>query len=302
MAEILNEDGLSGLDKVFQMMLNQAMLIERDRYLKAERYERTTERTSHANGFKPKTLKTRVGKLDLSVPQSRDGKFYPSFLEKGLRSERALMIALSEMYIQGVSTRKVDAILSELCGFNVTSSEVSRASKELDEKLENWRNQALGQYVYVILDARYEKVRLGGCIQDAAVLIAYGYNEMGKKRVLGVSVALSEAEVHWRTFLQSLVARQLHGVKLITSDAHPCLRAAIRTVFPSVPWQRCQFHLQQNAQAYVPQQSMKKEVAKDIRHIFNAPSLDESQRLLNSTILKYEKKLLNFASGLKITS
>ena len=107
---------------------------------------------------------------------------------------------------------------------------------------------------------------------------------------LGVSVALSEAEVHWRTFLQSLVARQLHGVKLITSDAHPGLRAAIRTVFPSVPWQRCQFHLQQNAQAYVPQQSMKKEVAKDIRHIFNAPSLDESQRLLNSTILKYEKK------------
>jgi transposase-like protein len=300
-AEIISDEGLSGLDKAVQIIINQAMLIERDRYLKAERYERTPERTSYANGFKPKQLKTRVGKLELSVPQTRDGQFYPSFLEQGLRSERALKIALADMYIQGVSTRKVDAILSELCGFKVTSSEVSRASKELDERLEAWRNQALGQHVYLILDARYEKVRLGACIQDTAVLIAYGVNAMGKKRVLGVSVALSEAEVHWRSFLQSLVARQLHGVKLITSDAHSGLRAAIRTVFPSVPWQRCQFHLQQNAQAYVPAQSMKKEVAKDIRHIFNAPSLDESKRLLNATILKYEKNAPKLSEWLENT-
>lgn len=265
------------------------MLIERDRHLKAERYERTPERTSYAKCFKPKQLKTRVGKLELSVPQTRDGKFYPSFLEQGLRSERALKISLAEMYIQGVSTRKVNTILSELCGFEVTSSEVSRASKELDEKLEAWRNQALGQYVYLILDERYEKIQVGGCIQDAAILIAYGINSLGKKRVLGVSVALSEAEIHWRTFLQSLVGRQLHGVKLITSDAHPGLKAAIKTVFPSVPWQRCQFHLQQNAQAYVPKQSMKKEVAKNIRHIFNAPNLEEAKRLLALTIVKYEK-------------
>ena len=164
----------------------------------------------------------------------------------------------SRVYIQGVSTRKVNAILSELCGFEVTSSEVSRAIKELDEQLESWRNRELGHYVYLILDARYEKVRVGGCVQDAAILIAYGINLEGRREVLGVSVALSEAEVHWRAFLQSLCERKLHGVKMITSDAHKGLKAAIRAVSPSVPWQRCQFHLQQNAQAYVPKVSLKK--------------------------------------------
>ena len=197
-AEIICEEGLSGLDKAVQMIINQAMLIERDRHLKAERYERTPERVSYANGFKPKQLKTRIGKLELSVPQTRDGKFYPSFLEQGLRSERALKISLAEMYIQGVSTRKVNAILSELCGFEVTSSEVSRAIKELDEQLESWRKRELGHYVYLILDARYEKVRVGGCVQDAAILVAYGINLEGKREVLGVSVAISEAEIHWR--------------------------------------------------------------------------------------------------------
>lgn len=283
-AEIICEEGLSGLDKAIQIIINQAMLIERDRHLKAERYERTLERVSYANGFKPKQLKTRIGKLQLSVPQTRDGKFYPSFLEQGLRSERALKISLAEMYIQGVSTRKVNAILSELCGFEVTSSEVSRAIKELDEQLKAWRERALGQYVYLILDARYEKARLGGSIQDAAILVAYGVNVEGKREILGVSVDISEAEVHWRTFLQKQCERKLHGLQMVVSDAHKGLRAAIKTVFPSVPWQRCQFHLQQNAQAYVPKVSMKKEVALDIRHIFNAPNIEEANRLLKLTI------------------
>ena len=164
-----------------------------------------------------------------------------------------MKISLAEMYIQGVSTRKVNAILSELCGFEVSSSKVSRAMKELDEQLKTWRERELGHYVYLILDARYEKVRQGGCIQ-------------------------SEAEVHWRTFLQKLCARNLHEIQMVVSDAHPGLKAAIKTVFPSVPWQRCQFHLQQNAQSYVPKVSMKKEVALDIRHIFNAPNIEEANR------------------------
>lgn len=210
-AEIICEEGLSGLDKAVQIIINQAMLIERDRYLKADRYERTPERTGYANGFKPKQLKTRIGKLELSVPQTRDGQFYPSFLEQGLRSERALKISLAEMYIQGVSTRKVNAILSELCGFEVSSSEVSRAIKELDVQLEAWRNRELGQYVYLILDARYEKARQGGSIQDAAILVAYGIDVEGKRNILGVSVDISEAEVHWRKFLQmpNLMSRKL---------------------------------------------------------------------------------------------
>ncbi len=144
--------------------------------------------------------------------------------------------------------------------------------------------------VYLIFDARYEKVRHGGHVIDNAVLIGYGIDESGKKHVLVVSVSLSEAEVHWRNFFESLVKRGLHGTELIVSDAHSGLKAARRAVFPSIPWQRCQFHLQHNAQSYVPKLSMKKSVAKDIKDIFNAPNLNEAKRLLQLTVDKYRAK------------
>lgn len=287
LAEVLAEKGLDGLGRAVEIMINEAMKIERERHLNAAHHERTDTRTGYANGYKQKVLKTRLGALNLSVPQVREGDFYPSFLERGIRSERALKVSLAEMYIQGVSTRKVDAILQELCGLNVTSSEVSRASKLLDEEFSAWRTRGLGSFVYLILDARYEKVRQNGSVVDAAVLVAYGVDTKGIRHVLGVSVALSEAEVHWRAFLESLVQRGLHGMQLITSDAFSGLIAAIKAVFPSVPWQRCQFHLQQNAQAYIPKKSMKKEVAEDIRNIFNAPDRDDANRLLKKTVAKY---------------
>lgn len=289
LTEILSENGLDGLGNAVALLINEAMAVERARHLKASSYERSEERTGYANGFKPKLLKTRLGSLQLSVPQVREGDFYPSFLERGIRSERALKLSLAEMYIQGVSTRKVSAILEELCGLSVTSSEVSRAAKLLDEEFLQWRNRRLGQCLHLILDARYEKVRQDGSVVDAAVLVAYGVDVEGKRHILGVSIALSEAEVHWRSFLESLVSRGLHGLLSITSDAHSGLKAAIRSVFPSVAWQRCQFHLQQNAQSYVPKESMKKEVSSDIRDIFNAPNRTEAERLLKSTMLKYEK-------------
>ena len=289
LAEVLSEKGLEGLGSAVEILINEAMRIERDRHLNAKAYERTELRNGYSNGFKPKQLNTRVGTLNLQVPQVRESNFYPSFLERGLRSERALSLSLAEMYIQGVSTRKVSSILEEMCGFEVTSMDVSRASKLLDEEFAQWRSRSLGQYVYLMLDARYEKVRQGGCVVDSAVLIAYGIDTQGMRHVLGVSVSLSEAEVHWRAFMESLVSRGLHGITLITSDAHSGLKAALRAVFPSVPWQRCQFHLQQNAQAYVPKQSMKKEVAEDIRNIFNAPTRDEADRQLKLAMAKYEK-------------
>lgn len=289
LAEVLSERGLEGLGSAVEILINEAMRIERDNHLNAKSYERTELRSGYANGFKPKQLKTRLGALNLQVPQVRDNNFYPSFLEKGLRSERALSLSLAEMYLQGVSTRKVGAILDEMCGFNVTSMEVSRASKLLDDEFVQWRSRPLGQYKHLILDARYEKVRQGGSVVDSAVLIAYGVDCSGVRHVLGVSVLLSEAEVHWRKFLESLVSRGLHGITSITSDAHSGLKAALRAVFPSVPWQRCQFHLQQNAQSYVPKQSMKKEVAEDIRTIFNAPNRTEADRQLKIMISKYEK-------------
>lgn len=289
LAKIISDQGMDGLGDAIQLLINQAMLIERDQYLQAAAYERTENRLGYANGFKPKSLKTRLGALSLSVPQTRDGGFYPSCLERGIRSERALKLSMAEMYIQGVSTRKVSAILEELCGLEITSAEVSRAAKLLDDEFIRWRSRPLGQIPYLIVDARYEKVRHGGCVVDAAVLIAYGIDTRGVRHILGVSVALSEAEVHWRAFLESLVARGLHGLIHITSDAHSGLKAALRAVFPSVPWQRCQFHLQQNAQSYVPKQRLKKEVAEDIRNIFNAANKEEAERLLHLTVVKYEK-------------
>ena len=289
--ELIAEKGFAGMSEAMQILVNQAMLVERAHYLNLEPYERSEIRHDYANGFKSKQLKTRIGELSLQVPQVRSSEFYPSFLEKGIRSERALKLALAEMYVKGVSTRKVNDILEELCGLQISSTDVSRATKLLDEELTQWKQRSLGKYIYLYVDARYEKVRQGGNVVDSAVLIAYGINECGKREILGVSVSLSEAEIHWRQFLESLASRGLHGIKLIISDAHSGLKAARKAVFPSVPWQRCQFHLQQNAQAYVTKTSRKKEVAETIRAIFNAENMAEAERLLKLAITKYEKDM-----------
>jgi len=288
--ELLIDNGFDGVADAIAIMMNGAMQIERSRYLRAEPYERTDQRQSYANGYKPKTVKTRVGEIRLAVPQTRDGAFYPSSLERGLRSERALKIALAEMYVQGVSTRKVAKITEELCGFEVSSSEVSRASAELDTQLSSWRSRELESFPYVYLDARYEKVRHGGSVVSVAVLIAVGVSLTGHREILGVSVELSEHEVHWRRFLSGLKDRGLHGIRLFTSDAHEGLKAARNAVFPTVPWQRCQFHLQQNAQKYVPKQHLKSEVSGRIRTIFNAPDETEAKRLLDLFLKDYQEK------------
>lgn len=287
--EVLINNGFDGIADAMTVLINGALLIERSRFLQAQPYERTAERVDYANGFKPKTVTTRVGPIELAVPQTRKSDFYPKALEQGMRSERALKVALAEMYVQGVSTRKVAQITEKLCGIEVTSSEVSRAAQQLDEQLQLWRNRPLGAFPYVFLDARYEKIRHGGSVVSSAVLIAVGVSTGGHREVLGVSVSLSEQEVHWRQFLKSLQERGLHGVQLIISDAHEGLKSATQAIFPSVPWQRCQFHLQQNAQQYVPRKSMKKEVAQHIRAIFNAPNQDEAKRHLALFIKKYEK-------------
>ena len=279
----ISERGFDGMGDALRIIFNQAMLIERENYLQAGAYERNENRVDYANGFKPKTLNTRLGALEIAVPQTRDSAFYPSFLERGIRSERALNISIAEMYVQGVSTRKVTKILESLCGLTVSSTQVSRASQLLDEEFAQWRARPLGKYKHLILDALYESVRQGGCVLDCAVLIAYGIDYEGKRTVLGVSTGLSEAEVHWRGFLESLIARGLHAIQSITSDAHAGLKAALKATFPGVLWQRCQFHLQQNAQAYVPKKEMKAQVAEDIRNIFNAPNRVEADRLLKLT-------------------
>ena len=286
--QLLAENGFEGMANAMQILFNEAMKLERTEYLNAAPYQRTEDRRTYANGFKNKTVNSRLGKLELSVPQTRDSQFYPSALERGERSERALKMAVAEMYVQGVSTRKVAKITSELCGLDVTSTQVSRAAAMLDEELEVWRNRPLSQVEYLILDARYEKVRVDGSVRDCAVLIAIGVLPSGHRSVLGVSVSLSEAEVHWRDFLGSLKKRGMHGMKLVVSDAHEGLKAARKAIMPSVPWQRCQFHLMQNAMQYIPKVEMRKQVAQDLRNVFNAKDLEKANEELNRFIDLYK--------------
>jgi len=285
--EELTQNGINAIPDLFRVLLNSAMQAERSKYLQANKYERTEERTGHANGYKPKTVKTRLGEITFAIPQVREGGFYPSALEKGMRSERALVIALAEMYVQGVSTRKVKAITEELCGVEITPMQVSRAASQLDATLQEWRERPLGEIQYLFLDARYEKVREAGQVRDVAVLVASGITLEGERQILGVSVSLSEHETHWKAFLQGLKDRGLRGVKLVTSDDHSGLGAARRSVLGSIPWQRCQFHLQQNAGSYMPKQSMRIEVAADIRAMFNAPDRKTAEQFLQSAIQKY---------------
>lgn len=249
LANEITEKGLDVVPELVRVLINNAMQVERRKYLQAGEYERTDERKGHANGYKPKTMHTRVGDITFAIPQVREGGFYPSALEKGMRSERALMCSLAEMYIKGVSTRKVKAITEELCGVEISAEQVSRATAQLDGVLQEWRERPLGKITYLYVDAVYEKVREAGQVRDAAVLVATGITPEGERQVLGVSASLSEHESHWKAFLKSLKDRGMNGVELVISDAHEGLGAARRAVFGGVPWQRCQFHLQQNAGA-----------------------------------------------------
>lgn len=289
-----------GLKSAITVLLNAAMKIEREEALQAAPYERSVERTGYGNGYKDKTISTRIGKIAVKVPQVRgDLEFYPSSLEKGIRSERALKLAIAEMYVKGVSTRKVSDIVEQLCGTSISSAQVSAAATVLDEEITAWRNRPLGRYQYLILDARYENVRVSGSVASCAVLVAVGIDYEGRRDVLGASVSLSEAEVHWRRFLETLIQRGMHGLRMVTSDAHVGLRKALEACFPGVPWQRCQFHLQQNAMSYVPKISMRKEVAADIRSVLTAPDRTEADRLLKLRLEKYRQNAPQLAEWME---
>lgn len=289
LTDSLIANGLEAIPELVRVLLNNLMQVERAQHIQAGEYERTETRKGHANGYKPKTVKTRVGEITFAIPQVREGGFYPSALEKGMRSERALVAALAEMYVKGVSTRKVKAITEELCGVEISAMQVSRATAELDEVLQEWRERPLGEIRYLFLDAIYEKVREAGQMRTTAVLVAMGITPDGERQVLGVSASLSEHETHWKAFLRGLKDRGMHSVELVISDDHTGLGAARRSVLGSIPWQRCQFHLQQNAGAHVPRQSMRIEVASDIRAMFNAPDRSTAETYLQAAIQKYAK-------------
>jgi transposase-like protein len=297
--QLLAEHGFDGMAEAMEKLFNECMKIERQQALGVGPYQRGEERRGQANGFKPKTMKTRIGPLQLRVPQVRGAEFYPSVLERGSRSEKALCLALAEMYVQGVSTSKVTKITEELCGCEISSSDVSRATKRLDEELSKWRNRPLGLMKYLILDARYEKVRVDGCVRECGVLLAVGVDREGHRSVLGVSVSLSEAEVHWREFFKSLLARGLHGLELITSDAHAGLKEARQACFSGVSWQRCQFHLMHNALAHVPRQELKREVLDDLHGVLDAADQAAATEQLQRVVRKYEKAAPKLAAWME---
>ena len=291
MLQTLMNEGMQGFPAVAARMYNLAMQFERELHLGAGRYERTEGRTGYANGYKPKTLKTAAGKLLLQVPQVRDSDrpFYPRSLERGSRSDRAIRMAVAEMYIKGVSTRKVQSVFSELCDIDITADQVSRATRELDEELGNWRNRPIGEVKVLFADATYHKVRVNGVVVSTATFIVTGVLADGHRAILAVDSDLSENEVHWRWVLAGLNERGMRGVRLIVSDNHDGLRAAREATMPGIPWQRCQMHLQQNAQAHVTKTSLRAEVASDIRSVFNARSLEEAKRILADVVEKYSK-------------
>lgn len=291
--------GPEGLQPVLELLFNAAMKVEREQFLGAGAHERSEERKGYANGYKPKEIQTRMGALELAVPQVRGLGFYPQSIEKGARSERALKVAIAQMYLEGVSTRRVQDITEKLCGYEVSSTQVSRVTQELDVQFDQFRNRPIGEVCYLIVDATYLKVRHNGAVMSMAILLAYGITPDGKREILGASASLSEAEVHWREFLKHLQSRGMHGVRLGISDNHPGLKNARAAVFPSLPWQRCQFHLSQNAQSYAPKKSMRLEIAETMREIFNSPSLEMAREMKQRAVEKYQKRAPEFAKWIE---
>lgn len=235
------------LKELIQNQLQEYLEQEIALHLGALPYERTANRRGHRNGYKPRQLNTRVGKLFLSIPQTRDGSFCTELFERYQRSEQALICCLQEMVINGVSTRKVKRITEQLCGLNFSRSQVSEISKKLDTEIQAWLNRPLNdEYPYLFVDARYNKLRRDHKVESHAVLIAKGINRSGKRDIIGVDVCNNENETNWSDFFQGLKERGLKGVKLVVSDAHGGLVSAIERYFPGTQWQRCQVHFKKN--------------------------------------------------------
>jgi putative transposase len=279
-----NSDGLRAIvHAVMQEMLEAEMTDA----LGAEKGERTPTRLGYRAGYYTRTLVTRVGKLELRVPQDRDGRFSTELFERYQRSEQALVATLAEMYVQGVSTRKVKAITEELCGHSFSASAISAINKRLDESLAAFAQRPLAEpFPYLILDARYEKVREGGIVTSQAVLIAVGIDWDGRRQILAVEMANRESRSSWKDFLLGLRARGLHGVELVVADDHAGLRAAIREVLAEAAYQRCYVHFLRNALDYLPRKA-DDDCLQELRWLYDRRSVEEARRDLAAWIAKW---------------
>ncbi len=272
----LDED-VDFLREGVRAMAQQLMELEVAQHVGAEKYERAANRTSERNGYRDRTWDTRVGSIELRVPRARDGGYYPTLLEPRRRGERALVAVVQEAYVNGVSTRRVDDLVKALGMTGMSKSQVSRLCQTLDTEVERFRTRKLdGPYAYVQLDATFVKVRQEHRVVSMAVVIAVGVNQDGQREVLGLDVGPSEDGAFWHAFLRSLVARGLSGVKLVTSDAHEGLKAAISSVLQGASWQRCRTHLMRNALALVPKGAQQM-VAATIRTVFYQPDANSAR-------------------------
>jgi transposase-like protein len=241
---------------IVQIAVQEFLEAEMDEALGAAKGERTDGRLGYRSGYYPRKLIARVGTLELRVPQDRQGRFSTEIFSRYQRSEKALVAALIEMYVQGVSTRKIKAVSEELCGHEFSASTISELNATLDEELERFARQRLeGEYPYLILDARYEKVREAGVIRSRAVLVAIGIDWEGRRRILGVELAGRESATSWRDFLLGLKARGLCGVRMAVTDDHAGLKRAIAEVLPEAAWQRCYVHFLRNALDHLPRKA-----------------------------------------------
>jgi len=287
--EMLLEDA-DFLRPMVQEVVQQVLEAEMDETVGAEKGERTSQRLGYRSGYYSRTLVTRVGKLELRVPQDRQGRFRTEIFDRYQRSEKALVVALAEMYVHGVSTRKVKAITEELCGHEFSASTISRINKSLDEELAKFSSRKLEEdYPYLILDARYEKVREEGVIRSRAVLVAIGINWDGRRSVLAVDLANRESQTSWRDFLVSLKQRGLTGIEFVVSDDHAGLKKAIAEILSSAVWQRCYVHFLRNALDYLPRRG-DDDCMMELRWLYDRHDVQESRRDLAAWLAKWGKK------------
>jgi putative transposase len=279
-----DEDLLRGLMK---QALEQVLEAEMSEALGAGKSERSDDRLGYRSGYYGRSLITRVGKLELRVPQDRQGRFRTEVFARYQRSEKALVHAVMEMYIQGVSTRKVKAITEELCGHEFSASTVSEMVQQLDEELDAFAHRQLSEeYPYLILDARYEKVRESGTVRSQAVLVAIGINREGRRCVLGVELASRESTTSWKDLLLGLRQRGLRGVEFVVSDDHAGLRRAIAEMLPEATWQRCYVHFLRNALDYLPRKG-DDDCLMELRWLYDRRDLEEARRDLAAWLGKW---------------
>ena len=279
------------LNQVVTRYLQQFLEAEITSFLQAEPYQRTGERTGYRNGYKPRILKTRVGRIELSVPQDREGRFSSALFSRFQRSEKALILALQEAYLQGVSTRKVTKITEQLCGTSFSKSQVSDLCQDLDADIKAWRQRPLEQaYPYLIIDATYLHIRSGGQVVSEGVLIVIGIAESGHRDILSLEVAHTETEATYADLFKNLKKRGLKGVQLVISDHHEGLQNAIKRHFQGASWQHCQTHFHRNIKGITPPKHQR-QVNDALKDVFNAPDQDTAKKRLSFMMDTYENVL-----------